>query len=70
MVVVMSLVMVMVLVLVQGVLDGYGMQGGEPCMLGVRLYGLHSFNNFLMLLSPNMFSLLAFTQIYLVSAYP
>ena len=69
MVVVMSLVMVMVLVLVQGVLDGYGMQGGEPCMLGVRLYGLHSLNNCLILLSPNMISLLAFTQKYHLLAY-
>ena len=32
-------VLVVVLVIVQGVLDRYGMQGGEPCMLGVRLYG-------------------------------
>ena len=30
--------MVVVLVIVQGVLDGYGMQGGEPCMLDVGLY--------------------------------
>ena len=41
--------LVVVLVIVQGVLDGYGMQGGKPCMLGVRLYGLHSLNNCLML---------------------
>ena len=61
--------MVMVLVIVQRVLDGYGVQGGEPCMLCVALYGLHSRNNYLMLLSPNMFSLLAFTQIYHVLAY-
>ena len=54
--------MVVVLVIVQGVLDGYGVQGGEPCMLGVGLCGLHSLNNCLMLLSPNMFLLLAFTQ--------
>ena len=59
---VMSLVVVMVLV--QGVLDGYGMQGGEPCMLGVGLYGLYSLNNCLMLLSLNMFLLLTFTQKY------
>ena len=36
-VVVMSLVVVMILV--QGVLDGCGMQGGEPCMLGDGLLG-------------------------------
>ena len=41
--------MVVVLVIVQGVLDSYGMQGGEPCMLGVGLYGLYSLNNYLML---------------------
>ena len=57
------------LVIVQGVLDGYGMQGGESCMLGVGLYGLHSRNNCLMLLSPNIFLLLAFMQIYHVLAY-
>jgi hypothetical protein len=45
-----------VLVIVQGVLDGYGVRGGEPCMLDAELFGLHSFNNCLMLLSPNMFS--------------
>ena len=61
--------MVMVLVIVHGVLDSYGMQGGEPCMLGVGLYGLHSLNNCLMLLSSNMCSLLAFTQKYHVLAY-
>ena len=61
--------MIMVLVIVQGVLDGYGVQGGEPCMLCVGLCGLHSFNNCLMLLSPNLFSLLAFMQIYHVLAY-
>ena len=59
----------MVLVIVQGVLGDYDMQGGEPCMLRVALYGLHSLNNCLILLSPNMFSLLAFTQIYHVLAY-
>ena len=58
-----------VLVIVQGVLDGCGMQGGEPCMLDDGLFGLHSLNNCLMLLSPNMFSLLAFTQKYHVLAY-
>ena len=47
--------MVVVLVIVQGVLDNYGMQGGEPCMLRVGLYVLHSLNNCLMLLSLNMF---------------
>ena len=31
--------MVVVFVIIQGVLDGYGMQGGEPCMQGVGLYG-------------------------------
>ena len=41
--------MVVVLVIVQGVLEGYGMQGGEPCMLGVGLYGLYSLNNCLIL---------------------
>ena len=61
--------MVVVLVIVQEVLDGYGMQGGEPCMLRVGLCGLHSLNNCLLLLSPNMFSLLTFTQIYHVLAY-
>ena len=61
--------MVVVLVIVHGVLDGYGMQGGEHCMLGVGQYGLHSLNKCLMLLSPNMFSLFAFMQIYLVLAY-
>ena len=43
--------LVVVLVIIQGVLDGYGMQGGEPCILGVGLFGLHSLNNYLMLLS-------------------
>ena len=33
-----------VLVIVQGVLDGCSMQGGEPCMLDDGLFGLHSFN--------------------------
>ena len=61
--------MVVVLDKVQGVLESYGVQGGEPCMLDAELYGLHSLNNCLMLLSPNMFSLLAFTQIYHVLAY-
>ena len=61
--------MVVVLVIVQGVLDGYGVQGGEPCMLDAELVGLYSFNNCLMFLSPNVFSLLAFTQIYHVLAY-
>ena len=61
--------MVVILVTVQGVLDSYGMQGGEPCMLGVGLYGLHSLNNCLMLLSSNIFSLLAFTQKYRVIDY-
>ena len=41
--------MIVVLVIVQRVLDGYGMQGGQPCMLDVGLYGLHSLNNCLML---------------------
>ena len=48
--------MVVVLVIVQGVQDYYGMQGGEPCMLRGLLYGLHSLNNCLMFLSPNVFS--------------
>ena len=47
--------MIVVLVIIQGVLDGYGMQGGEPCMLGVELYGLHSLINCSMLLSLNIF---------------
>ena len=61
--------LVVVLVIVQGVLEGYGVQGGEPCMLDAELFGLHSLNNCLMLLSQNMFSLLAFTQMYHVVAY-
>ena len=40
--------MVVVLVVVQGVLDGYGVQGEELCMLDAELFGLHSFNNCLM----------------------
>ena len=52
----------MVLVIVQRVLEGYGVQGGELCMLDAELFGLHSFNNYLMFFSPNVFSLLAFTQ--------
>ena len=53
--------MVVVLVIVQGVLDGYGMQGVEPCMLRVRLYGLHSLNNCLMFFeSKNLYN----TRIY------
>ena len=51
------------LVVVREVLDDCGMQGGEPCMLVDGLFGLHSFNTCLMLLGPNVFSLLAFTQI-------
>ena len=47
--------MVVVLDIVQRVLDSYGMQGGESCMLDIGLYGLHSLNNCLILLSPNMF---------------
>ena len=59
----------MILVIVQGVLEGYGVQGGEPCMLNAELFGLHSLNNCLMLLSPNMVSLLAFTQKYHLLAH-
>ena len=61
--------MVVVLVIVHGVLDSYGMQGGEPCMLGVALYGLNSLNNCLMLFGSKYVFILAFTQIYHVLAY-
>ena len=53
--------MVVVLVIVHGVLDGYGMQGGKPCMLDVALYGLHSLNKFLMLFESKYVSI---TYIY------
>ena len=61
--------MVVVLVIVHGVLDDYGMQGGEPCMLGVELYGLHSLNNCLILFESKYVFITCITQIYHELAY-
>ena len=73
--------MVVVMVLVQGVLDscGFGYSTGSTRQLQYARWGalyagcwtvwVHSLNNCLTLLSPNIFSLLAFTQKYHLLAY-